>query len=45
VDAVGMQGDLDALVEWADKWQMQFNVSKCILACGEEKSKASILYE
>jgi len=28
VDAVGMQ-DLDRLVEWADKWQMQFNVSKC----------------
>jgi len=29
VDAVGMQEDLDRLVEWADKWQMQFNVSKC----------------
>jgi len=28
VDAVGMQ-DLDGSVEWADKWQMQFNVSKC----------------
>jgi len=25
---VGMQ-DLDGSVEWADKWQMQFNVSKC----------------
>jgi len=24
-----MQEDLDRLVEWADKWQMQFNVSKC----------------
>jgi len=24
-----MQKDLDRLVEWADKWQMQFNVSKC----------------
>jgi len=23
VDAVGMQEDLDRLVEWADKWQMQ----------------------
>ena len=21
--------DLDRLVEWADNWQMQFNVSKC----------------
>jgi len=24
-----MQADLDRLVEWADKWQMQFIVSKC----------------
>jgi len=29
VDTVGMQENLDRLVEWADKWQMQFNVSKC----------------
>jgi len=29
VDTVGMQKDLDSLVEWADKWQMQFDVSKC----------------
>jgi len=28
-DTVGMQEDLARLVEWADKWQMQFNVSKC----------------
>jgi len=29
-DTVGMQDDLDRLVQWdwADKWQMQFNVSK-----------------
>jgi len=26
VNAVGMQEDLHRLVEWADKWQMQFNV-------------------
>ena len=26
---MGMQEDLDRLVEWAHKWQMQFNVSKC----------------
>jgi len=47
VDGVGMQEDLDRLVEWAEKWQIQFNVSKCkvINACGEEKSKASILHE
>jgi len=24
-----MPEDLDTLVKWADKWQMQFNVSKC----------------
>jgi len=29
VDALGIQEDLDRLVQWADKWQMQFNVSKC----------------
>jgi len=26
-----MQEDLDRLVEWADKWQMEFNVSKCMV--------------
>ena len=26
-----MQNDLDCLVEWADKWQMQFNAEKCSL--------------
>ena len=24
-----LQADLDKLLEWADKWQMQFNASKC----------------
>jgi len=28
-DNIRMQADLDKFVEWADKWQMQFNVSKC----------------
>ena len=28
-DNIRMQIDLDQLVEWAEKWQMQFNVSKC----------------
>jgi len=28
-DNICMQADLDKLVEWADKWQMQFYVSKC----------------
>ena len=26
---IQMQADLNKLVEWAEKWQMQFNVSKC----------------
>ena len=29
VDTVGMQEDLSRLVEWADKWRMQFSVNKC----------------
>jgi len=28
-DNIRMQADLDRLVESADKWQMQINVSKC----------------
>lgn len=24
-----LQGDLDSLVEWADKWQLRFNADKC----------------
>ena len=28
-DVVTLQGCLDNLVEWADKWGMAFNVSKC----------------
>jgi len=29
-DNIRMQADLDKLVEWADKWQVLFNVSKCL---------------
>ena len=28
-DSIRMQADLDRFVEWADIWQMQFNVNKC----------------
>jgi len=48
VDAVGMQEDLDRLVEWADKWQMQFNVSrpKCkIKQCMWGRRIQGILHE
>jgi len=24
-----LHNDLDAVCEWADRWQMKFNVSKC----------------
>ncbi|XP_072437775.1 uncharacterized protein [Chiloscyllium punctatum] len=30
-DVRGLQGDLDKLGEWADAWQMQFNVDKCLV--------------
>jgi hypothetical protein len=28
---VQSQGDLDSLVDWADKWQLRFNADKCKL--------------
>ena len=28
-----LQGDLDRLSEWANIWQLKFNVSKCIVIC------------
>ena len=42
VDTVGMQEDLDRLVERADKWQMQFNVSKCkVMHVGKKNPRHS----
>ena len=42
-DSISMQADLDQLVEWADKWQMQFNVSQVQgYACRPEKSKCEV---
>ena len=36
-----MQADLDQLVEWADKWQMQFNVSKCkVMHVGQKNTRS-----
>ena len=36
-----MQGDLDRLGEWADAWQMQFNVDKCeVIHFGSKNRKA-----
>lgn len=28
-DTVKLQSDMDRLLEWADRWQMQFNAKKC----------------
>ena len=35
-----MQRDLDIMVEWADKWQMEFNVDKCkVMHIGKKNAK------
>ncbi len=26
---MNIKNDLDKLVEWADRWQMKFNIAKC----------------
>jgi len=34
--------DLDKLVEWAEKWQMQFNVRKCkVMYVGQKNPRFS----
>ena len=44
-DNISMQADFDQLVEWADKWQMQFNVSKCKVMHVGQKNPRSLYYE
>jgi len=40
-DNISMQADLNRLVEWADKWQMQFNVSKCkVMYVGQKNPRS-----
>ena len=29
MDSRNLQKDLDTIIDWADKWQMDFNISKC----------------
>jgi len=29
MDSIRLQKDLDTVIEWANRWQMQFNVKKC----------------
>lgn len=31
VDDMRMHGELDRLCDWADAWQFQFNVDKCLV--------------
>jgi len=44
-DNIFMQADLDRLVEWADKRQMQFNVSKCKVMYAGQKNPMFVYYE
>ncbi len=38
-DALNLQADLDKIAEWAQSWQMKFNVKKCnIIRCSRAKS-------
>ncbi|XP_055490631.1 uncharacterized protein LOC129696607 [Leucoraja erinacea] len=42
-DARRLQGDLDRLGEWANVWQMQYNVDKCeVIHFGGKKGKADL---
>ena len=37
-----VQADLDRLIEWADKWLMQFNVNKCkVMHVGQKNPRLS----
>ena len=41
-DVKGLQADLDNLHEWSKKWQMTFNVDKCVvLHVGSNNEKNS----
>ena len=31
IDSVALQSDLNCLVSWSDKWQMNFNIKKCFM--------------
>ena len=45
-DHHALQKDLDTLVEWADTWQMEFNVAKCaVMQATNKKCKKSYPYQ
>ena len=42
-DIMELQEDIDKLVEWANKWQMSFNVDKrSVMHIGNNNNKATI---
>ena len=41
-DCSTLQSDLDKLVTWAEKWQMDFSVKKCkVMHVGKQKNSSS----
>ena len=43
-DCSTLQSDLDNLVTWAEKWQMDFNVQKCeVIHVGKQKDSCSYM--
>ena len=43
-DVRRLQGDLDRLSEWADAWQMQYNIDKCEVIHFGGKNKGADYY-
>ena len=44
-DTMALQKDLDTLVQWASKWQMKFNTSKCtIMKCTRSANPIQLKY-
>jgi len=42
MDSSKLQKDLDAIMDWADKWQIDFNVGKCkVMHVGRTDPKKS----
>ena len=44
-DAQKLQADLNAVTDWADKWQLNFNVDKCkVLHIPVAKKNSNFVY-
>ena len=44
-DAIDLQSDLNQLITWSDKWQMNFNASKCHTIHITRKTKHKVNYQ